>query len=82
MTKIDMNHQHCLAMFDKLSQFIDNELDAVTHQKIERHVKTCLPCYSCLETLKRTVAFCGQTKNRPIPNRLIVALRELVQNIS
>lgn len=81
MTEIDSTHQHCLAMFDKLSQFIDNELDAVTHQKIERHVKTCLPCYSCLETLKRTVAFCRQTRNRPIPDTLTLALRELVQNM-
>jgi hypothetical protein len=82
MSEIDTAHHHCLAMFDKLSQFIDNELDAVTHQKIERHVKTCLPCYNCLETLKRTVAFCGHAKNRPIPDTLIHTLRELVQNIS
>jgi anti-sigma factor RsiW len=81
MTEIDSTHQHCLAMFDKLSQFIDNELDPVTQKKIERHVKTCLPCYSCLETLKRTVAFCGHTKNRPIPETLTLALRKLVQNI-
>ncbi len=81
MTEFEQTHQHCLAMFDKLSQFIDNELDAVTHQEIERHVKTCLSCCICLETLKRTVAFCRHSKSSPTPRALTRTLKELVQNI-
>ena len=81
MTEVKQSHQHCLAMFDKLSQFIDNELDAVSRQKIERHVKTCLSCYVCLETLKRTIAVCRHTESRPAPKALTRTLKELVQNI-
>lgn len=81
MTEFESSHQHCLAMFDKLSQYIDKELDADTHQKIERHVKTCLPCHSCLETLKRTVDFCHHTASHPTPVNLSRTLRNLVQNM-
>ena len=77
----EFEHRHCLAMFDKLSQFIDNELDSLTYREIERHVKTCLPCYVCLETLKRTVAFCRHTTSKPTPQKLTRALKTLVQNI-
>jgi hypothetical protein len=81
MNDIETTHQHCLAMFDKLSQFIDNELDAITHEQIERHVKTCLSCYICLETLKRTVAVCRQSTIKPPTQTLTRALKELVRNI-
>ena len=54
-------------MFDKLSEYLDNELDEATCKKIEKHVKECVACFVCLQTLKRTVDLCKQTADRPVP---------------
>jgi anti-sigma factor RsiW len=68
-------------MFDKLSQYIDDELDPVVQEEVARHVKTCLACAVCLETLKRTVAFCRHPQTKPIPETLSRSLRSFIQRI-
>lgn len=56
----DHSHADCLAMFEKLSAYIDNELDPVTCKDIETHAESCTACQACLETLKQTVALCKE----------------------
>ena len=53
MANEEHDHQHCLEMFKKLSEYIDGELDEVTCEDLERHVEECVPCKICLVTLKR-----------------------------
>ena len=58
-----MPHDHhsredCLALFDKLSAYLDNELDAATCAEIRRHAQGCVACKACIDTLKQTVALC------------------------
>lgn len=60
-------HKHCLELFDKLSQYLDHELDETTCRDIEAHLKECMPCYICMETLRRTVDLCRKTQNKPVP---------------
>ena len=55
MAHSEHDHKDCLTMFEKLSEYIDRELDEVTCKDIEKHAKKCVPCNVCLETLKRTV---------------------------
>ena len=68
-------------MFKRLSEYLDNELDEVTCKEIEHHVKQCVPCFSCLQTLKRTVDLCKQTANKPVPRAFSEKLKELIQNM-
>ena len=75
------DHQHCLEMFKRLSEYLDNELDELTCSEIERHVKECVPCFSCLQTLKRTVDLCKQTANKPVPREFSEKLKEMIQNM-
>jgi len=75
------DHQHCLEMFKRLSEYLDNELDELTCIEIERHVKECVPCFSCLQTLKRTVDLCKQTANKPVPREFSEKLKEMIQNM-
>ena len=51
------NHPHpdCLALFEKLSEFLDNELDEDKTREIEGHMRSCTKCHVCVETLRRTV---------------------------
>jgi len=75
------DHQHCLEMFKRLSEYLDNELDELTCNEIQRHVKECVPCFACLQTLKRTVDLCKQTANKPVPREFSEKLKEMIQNM-
>ncbi|UCF93571.1 MAG: zf-HC2 domain-containing protein [Desulfobacterales bacterium] len=80
MAKDNHDHKHCQEWFEKLSEYIDGELDEFTCAEIEKHVKECLPCYVCLETLKRTIDLCKQTKNKRIPKAVSKKLQDLIQS--
>ncbi len=77
----DHDHEHCLEMFKRLSEYLDNELDDITCKEIEAHVKECVPCFSCMQTLKRTVDLCKQAPDQPVPEYFSEKLKELVQNM-
>ncbi len=68
-----MSHNHhsrkdCLALFDKLSAYLDNELDAATCADIKKHAENCVACQSCIDTLRQTVALChGLKEEKPSP---------------
>jgi len=81
MSNEDHDHKHCLEMFDKLSEYIDGELDHAACEKIQKHAENCVACFSCLETLKRTVALCKNVAEIPIPLELSRKLKEIIQNI-
>ena len=69
-------------MFEKLSEYIDNELDELTSQDIERHLEECIPCKICLVTLKRTVKLCKEMESNHVPESVSLKLKELIQNMS
>ncbi len=81
MSRDDHDHQHCLEMFEKLSEFIDGELDQVTCAEIKKHADNCVACFSCLETLKRTVALCKNVGDKPIPQEFSRKLKEIIENM-
>lgn len=54
------DHRRCQELFARLSEYLDQELDAVTCQDIERHLAECAPCQACFATLRRTVALCRE----------------------
>ncbi len=73
--------KHCLEMFKRLSEYIDNELDEFTCEELERHVEDCITCKICLVTLKKTVKLCKEMESNPVPESFSKKLKELIQNI-
>lgn len=71
-------------MFAKLSEYIDNELDALTCQDIEEHARNCIPCKACLETLRQTVGLCRSMApdEQPVPEAFSNRLKEMIQKLS
>jgi len=65
-------------MFEKLSEYIDGELDHATCEEIEKHSKDCAACFSCMETLKKTVALCKNAKDQPVPQEFSKKLKEII----
>ena len=78
MTSNGDEHKHCLELFEKLSEYIDGELDHATCSEIKRHAEDCVACFSCLETLKRTVALCKNVEDKPVPLNLSEKLKEII----
>jgi len=69
-------------MFEKLSEYIDDELDEITCKDIERHAEDCIPCQVCLGTLKRTIEMCRNMESKPVPEDFSRRLKDLVQSLS
>ncbi len=76
--KPEPGHEECLALFEKLSEFIDGELDERTCRRIRQHIADCAPCEVCVETLKRTVGLCRHLESDPVPEELAARLQDLV----
>jgi len=68
-------------MFEKLSDYIDNELDELSCHAIEKHAKECIPCQVCLETLKRTIDLCKKMDEKPVPEFFSLKLKALIQDL-
>ncbi|MDX2502538.1 MAG: zf-HC2 domain-containing protein [Deltaproteobacteria bacterium] len=81
MTSDDHDHQQCLEMFEKLSEYIDGELDHATCEEIEKHANNCVACFACMETLKKTVALCKNVEDQPIPQDFSDKLKEIIKNL-
>ena len=72
------DHRKCRALFAKLSEYIDGELDQVSYSSIETHLAQCKPCQACLGTLTRTVDLCRGMEPAAAPELLSHRLRELI----
>ncbi len=75
------DHKECVAMFKKLSEYIDNELDQVTCDDIKKHAENCMPCKTCLETLRQTVTLCKNVKDQPVSNAFSVRLKDALNQM-
>ena len=67
MARDEHDHQYCVAMFEKLSEYIDGELDSAACKEIESHIELCAACKICLATLKTTILLCGSITSKPVP---------------
>jgi RNA polymerase sigma-70 factor (ECF subfamily) len=58
-----VTHEHgtgrCREMFEKLSEYLDGELDAGLCDRVDLHLDGCEPCQAYLESLRRTVRLVG-----------------------
>jgi anti-sigma factor RsiW len=67
-----------MALFEKLSEYIDKELDEPACREIEAHIQACKPCQVCLGTLKQTVDLCKRLKSSPVPEAFSVKLKNVI----
>ena len=74
-------HSHCLELFDKLSEYIDGEMDAAERREIEAHIAQCIACFGCLQSLKRTIALCKQAGRQTVPAVFSEKLQTMLQHI-
>lgn len=83
MKRTDPEHSghNCKALFEKLSEYIDRELDPPTCEEIEAHIERCPPCQTCLKTLQQTVEICKHLKHRQVPKALSLKLTAAISEL-
>lgn len=52
---------NCREMFERLSEYIDGELDAKLCECFEEHLQDCEPCEAFIATLRKTVELCRES---------------------
>ena len=84
MKQTDPHHSHenCIALFEKLSEYIDRELDAPTCREIEAHIQACKPCQVCLTTLQKTVDICKRLEHRKVPETFHLKLKDAILDLT
>jgi anti-sigma factor RsiW len=86
MSETMHDHQQCRAFFEKLSEYIDHELDQETCKLIEKHLQHCQPCQACLATLQQTVALCREMRSTEaasaVPEEFSKRLRAMIRQIA
>lgn len=75
------NYSHCLERFDKLSEYIDGEMDEAQRWGIEAHVAQCVTCFACLQSLRQTIALCKHAGRQPVPAVFSARLQTMIQQI-
>jgi anti-sigma factor RsiW len=74
----DHDPAHCRELFEKMSEYIDGELDPAAAADIRRHLADCPHCAVCRDTLQRTVDLCRNLPDRPVPPDFSAKLALLV----
>lgn len=73
---------HCKEYFERISEYLDGELDDDICRKIERHLQDCPECRKCLNSLEKTTQLCKEAGKEEIPvdisERLRSTLREFI----
>jgi len=60
----------CVALFAKLSEYMDGELDPAVCAEVDGHMVDCAPCKEFLESLRRAVAHVASTQVSDLPDDL------------
>jgi anti-sigma factor RsiW len=69
----------CLAIFSRLSEYLDGELDAGRSAQINRHMKNCVNCCAFFNTFKKTVDLCRRSPRGRLSKRIRERLFERLE---
>lgn len=78
------SERDCAAILDKVSAYLDQELDSATCAVIDQHCSGCPACAELIAGLRQTVGLCRETGARPLPPgvraRARASIRKLLGN--
>ncbi len=62
------DHRDCKELFEKMSEYLDGELDKKEAEIVARHLEECGCCKNCVETLKATRGLMGSLSGPYLPD--------------
>lgn len=74
------NHETgiCVSCFERLSEYIDNELGDSGCSEVREHLEQCVCCSACYKTLKKTIELAGCQEDAPVPENLSNRLKQIL----
>ncbi len=69
----------CGEILEKLSEYLDGELDPKLCRELETHMKDCNPCLIFVNTLKKTITLYKYAGHEPLPKEVHVRLHEYLK---
>ena len=71
----------CRAIFARLSEYLDDELEFDPCSRLEEHLEDCPPCQAFLESLRRTVDLARNLPAPTLPDDLKAELLQAYRNL-
>ena len=66
----------CKAIFESLSEYLDDELPEDFCRTFEQHMDGCPPCQTFLDSLRRTIRLIENVDAPPLPDEIRQSVRE------
>ena len=70
----------CREVRDLSSDYIDDELDSATRDRVSEHIGWCGPCNAFINTLRATVDILRSTPKRDAPDGFRERVRETIKS--
>jgi anti-sigma factor RsiW len=70
----------CRQVIDKISEYIDGELDPELVRELERHLQHCEDCRVVVDTTRQTVEVFCHTEPAPLPNDVHERLNQMFRH--
>ncbi len=71
----------CLALLERLSRYIDDELTPQQRRAIDVHCRDCTRCQRMIAGLRRTIALYRTAGSSPLPPRARVRARARIARL-
>ena len=68
----------CKDLFEKMSEYLDGEMDLAMIEEAERHLGHCIECKETLEAFRKSVALLKKAKMKTMSENDKNSLRELI----
>jgi len=72
-------HKDCKVIFEKISAYLDGELDDETCEEIKHHLKGCPECLKRFGSLKKTVELCKDFPKEEVSEEIRQRLRDALK---
>jgi len=85
MGRPNEGHEHggpeCRKLLERLSEYIDGELDTAACAEVEAHTAGCGRCEEFIESLRRTVGLLHRVPRPEIPDQIKKEITEAVARL-
>jgi hypothetical protein len=71
----------CVTLLERVSAYIDQELDEATCRAIDEHCRECADCAGIIEGLRSTIGLCRATGERPLPPAVRARARAQIERL-
>ena len=72
--------EDCKKNFERISEYLDGELDPNACRQIEQHLRDCPTCRNCFEALKKTIVLCRKSAQEEVPEDIRKRLRSKLRD--